>query len=642
MSYKETKTIKPNPPADFQPERQPFTPLSPFRYWCQKVLPLVYDDSLSYYELLCKVVDYLNKTMEDVTNFNTDMTSLYESYEQLQEYVNNYFSSLDVQTEINNKLDSMASDGTLSKLIQPLFDEYKEQIDSDIAQFKETTNSTIDDFKNTTNQTVNTQNSKIDVLEGRMNEFTKLPEGSTSGDAELADIRVWWNGNKSETAGVAVRKQIEAALKGSGKIFWEEIDSPYDDFNTVPVNQIVTYGNLSINGKNYPEGVIRGTLLNFGYSQTAINNGNVQLFITPDLKLYQRMYYANRWREWVSFLDLTAYNKDKKLTVKSQDKYVTGSDAPFDDFNTISYNTVVTYTSQLSGIKNCPDISYGSVLTLNGVPSSSGGIFQIVIGVDGKLAFRIKWGDIWREWNLLDIKDIYEKINNIKAFTPENFYASISMFEKISVVGDSYASGEIVLNGLSNDKYNLSWIQNIARMCGVSAVNFSSGGLTTETWLTHPKGLSLMKSTDPQNLYFLALGINDYSRGGSEYLGTPEDMKANFLENPNTFYGNYGKIIGEIKNHAPNAKLIIMTIARKGNGSDVVDSYNSAIKNIAMHFSIPCINQLDDSFFNSAFYKAMVEGHPVATTYSGMALAIMRLFSKCCIEYKSYFDDYVG
>ena len=106
MSDKVNKTINPNLPADFQPERQPFTQLSPFRYWCQKVLPLVYDDSLSYYELLCKVVDYLNKTMEDVDNFNTDMTSLYETYEQLQEYVNNYFSTLDVQTEINNKLDN--------------------------------------------------------------------------------------------------------------------------------------------------------------------------------------------------------------------------------------------------------------------------------------------------------------------------------------------------------------------------------------------------------------------------------------------------------------------------------------------------------------------------------------------------------
>ena len=35
--------------------------LKHFHFWCQKVLPLVYDDSLSYYEVLCKVTEHLNK-----------------------------------------------------------------------------------------------------------------------------------------------------------------------------------------------------------------------------------------------------------------------------------------------------------------------------------------------------------------------------------------------------------------------------------------------------------------------------------------------------------------------------------------------------------------------------------------------------
>ena len=43
-----------------------FSAIPKFRFWCQKVLPLVYDDSLSYEELLCKVVNYLNKVIEDV------------------------------------------------------------------------------------------------------------------------------------------------------------------------------------------------------------------------------------------------------------------------------------------------------------------------------------------------------------------------------------------------------------------------------------------------------------------------------------------------------------------------------------------------------------------------------------------------
>ena len=110
------KTITPLPPADFTPEIGDYKTLRPFRYWCQKVLPLVYDDSLSYYELLCKIVDYLNKTMEDVETLHEDVTNLSTAYEQLQNYVNTYFSSLDVQNEINNKIDEMASDGTLTAL----------------------------------------------------------------------------------------------------------------------------------------------------------------------------------------------------------------------------------------------------------------------------------------------------------------------------------------------------------------------------------------------------------------------------------------------------------------------------------------------------------------------------------------------
>lgn len=37
-----------------------------FRFWCQKVLPLVYDDSLSYVEVLYKVVHYLNKEADAI------------------------------------------------------------------------------------------------------------------------------------------------------------------------------------------------------------------------------------------------------------------------------------------------------------------------------------------------------------------------------------------------------------------------------------------------------------------------------------------------------------------------------------------------------------------------------------------------
>lgn len=55
-----------------------------------KVLPLVYDESLSYYELLCKVVERLNE-MIVVTNENTDdIVELKSAVAEIQEWIENF------------------------------------------------------------------------------------------------------------------------------------------------------------------------------------------------------------------------------------------------------------------------------------------------------------------------------------------------------------------------------------------------------------------------------------------------------------------------------------------------------------------------------------------------------------------------
>lgn len=40
--------------------------ITDFKFWCQEVLPLVYDDSLSYYEVLCKFSEKLNDVINNI------------------------------------------------------------------------------------------------------------------------------------------------------------------------------------------------------------------------------------------------------------------------------------------------------------------------------------------------------------------------------------------------------------------------------------------------------------------------------------------------------------------------------------------------------------------------------------------------
>lgn len=82
--------------------------IKPLKYWCTPILPLVYDDSLSYYETLCKVSQKLNEVIETVNNFYSDLDAIVDNkISEFKKYVDAENAKQDkaVDEKINNVLE---------------------------------------------------------------------------------------------------------------------------------------------------------------------------------------------------------------------------------------------------------------------------------------------------------------------------------------------------------------------------------------------------------------------------------------------------------------------------------------------------------------------------------------------------------
>ena len=93
------------------PKGQGVVPMPPFLGWLASNIPAVYDNTMSYYEELTSLIKYLQDSVVPALNADSEAITV------LSNFVEHYFDNLDVQEEINNKLDQMAEDGTLQEII---------------------------------------------------------------------------------------------------------------------------------------------------------------------------------------------------------------------------------------------------------------------------------------------------------------------------------------------------------------------------------------------------------------------------------------------------------------------------------------------------------------------------------------------
>lgn len=144
-------------PANFDPILQKYDGIPYLRFWCQKVLPAVYDQSLSYYEVLCKLAAFLNKMLEELEKMQDNIDALHKAYKDLQDWVNAEIARFEAHME--QHFDD------LTRELWNRFEEYKNNTNTILQQwFNDYATNTTNNLNKKFNDFVTNANTRIDQM----------------------------------------------------------------------------------------------------------------------------------------------------------------------------------------------------------------------------------------------------------------------------------------------------------------------------------------------------------------------------------------------------------------------------------------------------------------------------------------------
>lgn len=355
---------------------------------------------------------------------------------------------------------------------------------------------------------------KVNALDARMNNFTSLKDGSTTGDAELQDIRVGADGTTYKSAGEAVRKQFDDVSNELFKIHISKNILPPTKVNNLAIASWLkdfnncTYantGSITTNAISVTPGTFLkcikedNTICNFNISAIFYDGKDATSYVEGNIiEVPKGMIKAK-----FSFVN-TQNMPDAIIVCETKDE--TPVYEPYGD----TTNKLFVSTDEFNSFKD----SIKNTISLNNVNA-----------------------------NELPLQNI----DKTGGYT--------SIFRKIGIIGDSLSSGaqDIQDGGSAFDCWEHSWGSYLGRATGAEIIKLCQGGLMTRNW----HSVFEAKAREENNkctAYILMLGHN------GKLTGSIDDVNVTSLkDSADTTYGQYAKIIGTLREVAPQAKIFCVT-----------------------------------------------------------------------------------
>ena len=192
-----------------------------FRIRCAKILPAVYDDSLSYYETLCKMRELVNTLIDYINQFD---------YDEIQRQLNAFREYIDSE---------IAKEDAKITALYKSFDDYKIAVDLQIAQ----QNSEIAGIRNSLASITQALTARIDQRIAENNEyiFDQIDQG-------LIDIKVI-NYFTGEIVSIQEMFDYLASLHLQDAIDYDGLAAKSIDYDSLAALAI-TYTQLAMNGNS--------------------------------------------------------------------------------------------------------------------------------------------------------------------------------------------------------------------------------------------------------------------------------------------------------------------------------------------------------------------------------------------------------
>ena len=393
-----------------------FTKVPNIHYWTQRVLPCVFDESLSYVEKINKLEEEFNNLINDYNDFGQNVVTEINSFEeettnQINSFIQQITNEINTfKNDITNQITTFETTITnrqtaFETRILELTQDFETTINNDIATFKQTITTQQQQFETRVNNDINAMQEVVN----------EIPNTVTT--QVNAITQPWLVAN--------VPTMVESSVANNvNKVF--DVDHLYNSGTSPSIDDInnwtdtgIYFGTTSSDFVNFPESV--GSGYNFmcivGHSVDTsvysplqqnlyISNGNIYYRSQSDIQAWDNWYKSN----------ISVTNIPKDTTIDFNTYFYTSTEVANGDMWIATFQDYDKWLNAPSGFKVgdialiTNDISYAGGTVVNVERVTKIGSKAINPQYIGKTWSRCKVGTTWKSWSPTTLDYQYKEI----------------------------------------------------------------------------------------------------------------------------------------------------------------------------------------------------------------------------------------